>query len=420
MKIGKISESVLKRSVFKQIKHRRDEVLVSPGVGKDCALIELAPDEVMVLSTDPITGTANQIGKLAVNITANDIAASGAEMIGIMLTILLPERLREIKLREMMQEIEENCKAFNIEVIGGHTEVCAAVSQPIITVTGVGKIKKDEITTTAGLKPGHELVMTKWAGLEGTAILANDKEEELLTRYNRDFIAGAKDMIQYTIAASIKCFAHNRRRDTCSQRRRAFFFVTDSPCLCGLLRTKSGSLHNTRHITMHFSTEGRGFSIVAHRYLRTALVVKNMTVGNLANPRLIIAAHPCRRCNRRTDAVISNFRPALLCGYRKRLHHTGVTLTCLSATIRQRGVSFWCNERIAIALRCNPIRNWCRLNYGNASLIASGSAAVEVECSACLCLVDATMRIARFHRVAGVGTDAIANRLKQILIVVAG
>ena len=65
MKIGKISESVLKRSVFKQIKHRRDEVLVSPGVGKDCALIELAPDEVMVLSTDPITGTANQIGKLA-------------------------------------------------------------------------------------------------------------------------------------------------------------------------------------------------------------------------------------------------------------------------------------------------------------------------------------------------------------------
>ena len=197
MKIGKISESVLKRSVFKQIRHRREEVLVTPGVGKDCSIIKLEPDEVMVLSTDPITGTANQIGKLAVNITANDIAASGAEMIGIMLTILLPEKLREIKLREMMQEIEECCKAFNIEVIGGHTEVCAAVSQPIITVTGVGKIKKEEITTTAGLKPGHELVMTKWAGLEGTAILANDKEEELLTRYNRDFIAGAKDMIQY-------------------------------------------------------------------------------------------------------------------------------------------------------------------------------------------------------------------------------
>lgn len=197
MKIGKIPESVLKRSVFKQIRHRRDEVLVTPGVGKDCAIIKLLPDEVMVLSTDPITGTVSEIGKLAVNITANDIASSGAEVIGIMLTILLPERVREAKLRAMMQEIEECCRELNIEVIGGHTEVTAAVNQPIVTVTGVGKIKREEITTTAGLRPSDELVMTKWAGLEGTAILANDKEEELLTRYSKEFLAGGKALIEH-------------------------------------------------------------------------------------------------------------------------------------------------------------------------------------------------------------------------------
>ncbi len=197
MKIGKIPESVLKRSVFKQIGHRREEVLVRPGVGKDCSIIEVAPDEAIVLSTDPITGTANEIGKLAVHITANDIAASGAELIGIMLTVLLPDRAKESHLREIMQEIESCCKGLNIEVLGGHTEVTSAVNQPIITVTGVGKIKKEEITTTEGLKPNDELVMTKWAGLEGTAILANDKEEELLTRYNRDFIAGGKELMQY-------------------------------------------------------------------------------------------------------------------------------------------------------------------------------------------------------------------------------
>lgn len=197
MKVGKIPETVLKRSVFKQIRHRREEVLVTPGVGKDCSIIKLEPDEAFVLSTDPITGTANEIGKLAVNITANDIAASGADIIGIMLTILLPDGTREIVLKKMMQEIETACQELDIEVLGGHTEVAAAVNQPIVTVTGVGKIKKDEITTTAGLKPSDELVMTKWAGLEGTAILANDKEEELLTRYNADFIAGGKELMQY-------------------------------------------------------------------------------------------------------------------------------------------------------------------------------------------------------------------------------
>ena len=197
MKIGKVPESVLKRSVFKQIGHRREEVLVRPGVGKDCSIIEVEEDEAIVLSTDPITGTANEIGKLAVHITANDIAASGAELIGIMLTILLPDRAKESHLREMMQEIEVCCKELHIEVLGGHTEVTSAVNQPIITVTGVGKIKKEQITTTEGLKPNDELVMTKWAGLEGTAILANDKEEQLLTRYNRDFIAGGKELMQY-------------------------------------------------------------------------------------------------------------------------------------------------------------------------------------------------------------------------------
>lgn len=197
MKIGKVPESVLKRSIFKQIGHRRKEVLVSPGVGKDCSLIDLSADEAVVLSTDPITGTASEIGTLAVHITANDIAASGAELIGIMLTILLPDGARESELKELMEKVEEICKELNIEVLGGHTEVTAAVNQPIVTVTGVGKIHKEEITTTAGLKPSDELVMTKWAGLEGTAILAADKEEELATQYSRDFIQNGKDMLQY-------------------------------------------------------------------------------------------------------------------------------------------------------------------------------------------------------------------------------
>ena len=79
MKIGKIPESVLKRSVFKQIRTKRPEVLVGAGVGEDCAVMKLAEDEVFVLSTDPITGTAKDMGELAVHVTANDLASAGAE-----------------------------------------------------------------------------------------------------------------------------------------------------------------------------------------------------------------------------------------------------------------------------------------------------------------------------------------------------
>lgn len=197
MKIGKIPETILKRSVLKQIGHRREEVLVGPAVGEDCCIIDLNGDEIIVMSTDPITGTVQDIGILAVHITANDIASSGADVIGIMLSILLPEDTCETELRALMNDVEKVCKQLHIEVIGGHTEVTKAVNQPILTATGIGKMKKKDMIKTSGAMPGQEIVMTKWAGLEGTAILAKAKEQELLTRYPAGFIDGAKKMLDF-------------------------------------------------------------------------------------------------------------------------------------------------------------------------------------------------------------------------------
>jgi hydrogenase maturation factor len=197
MQIGKIPETILKRSVLKQIRHRREEVLVGPAVGEDCSIISLNDDEVIVLSTDPITGTVQDIGTLAVHITANDIASSGADVIGIMLTILLPEDTKEAELKDMMRDIDKICDRLQIEVLGGHTEVTKAVNQPIVTVTGIGKMKKANMIKTSGAKPGQEIVMTKWAGLEGTAIIAKAKEQELLTKYSASFINEAKKMIDH-------------------------------------------------------------------------------------------------------------------------------------------------------------------------------------------------------------------------------
>ncbi len=197
MEIGKVSESILKRAVFRQIGQRRDEVLVRPGVGEDCSIIELADDEVVVLSTDPITGTTKNMGTLAVHVTANDIATSGAELIGVLLTILLPPNTYESELAKLIEEIEITSSELGIEVLGGHTEVTDVVNQPLISVTGVGKTKKDKMIKTAGTKPNQDIIMTKWAGLEGTSIIANEREEELLERFAKDFVERAKGLINY-------------------------------------------------------------------------------------------------------------------------------------------------------------------------------------------------------------------------------
>lgn len=197
MKVGKVPEAVLKRSVLKQIRTNRPEVLLGASVGEDCAAVALQEDEMFVLSTDPITGTAKDIGHLAIQITLNDLASAGAEPIGVMLTFLLPEKLSEAKLRAMMEQAEAAAHAANVQIMGGHTEVTRVVNQPVISVVGVGKAKKGKLISTAGARPGMDIIVTKWIGLEGTSIIAKEKEAELLTRYPASLVETAKSFDQY-------------------------------------------------------------------------------------------------------------------------------------------------------------------------------------------------------------------------------
>lgn len=197
MKIGKLPENVLKRSVFKQLHTKREEVLQGAGVGEDCAAMMLQENEVFVVSTDPITGTTRDIGKVAMMVTLNDLASAGAEPVGVLLTALLPEEITEEEIREMMQQIDAECARYNVQVMGGHTEITRTVRQPILTVTGIGKAEKEKMVSTAGAKPGDDIVITKWIGIEGTTIIAKERKQELLTRLPERLIDEACSMEQY-------------------------------------------------------------------------------------------------------------------------------------------------------------------------------------------------------------------------------
>ena len=170
MKLGKLPEPMLSRSVLRAVGHRREEILAGPAVGRDCAVMEPREGEVYVFSSDPITGTTKDMGKHSVYITANDLAAAGAEPVGIMLTILLPPKTEERELKEIMRGVESTCRELNMEIMGGHTEITDVVKQPLLSLTGVGRMKKEQMMEPGGIKPGQDIVITKWIGLEGTSI----------------------------------------------------------------------------------------------------------------------------------------------------------------------------------------------------------------------------------------------------------
>ncbi|SDC54985.1 Hydrogenase maturation factor [Candidatus Frackibacter sp. WG11] len=179
MQAGKIDINNLKELVLKQISANNKDVLVRPKIGEDSTVIDFG-EFVAVMSTDPITGVQEGMGSLAVNVACNDIAANGAKPIGIQEVLLVPPETTEEEVIAIIKDINQAAQDLGIDILGGHTEVTDIVSKPLVSCTAIGKTKKDSYITSSGAKVGDDIVVTKWAGLEGTAILATDYCQKLL------------------------------------------------------------------------------------------------------------------------------------------------------------------------------------------------------------------------------------------------
>ncbi len=193
MRNGKVSENVLKRSVLKQIGNVRDEVLCGAGVGIDCAVMSFEEDEETVISTNPVSAPIDIVCTHGVHRALNNVAAAGAEPLGVLISSLLPEDTEEKELREMMSQAEEICSRYNVQIIGGHTEVMVNIEKPVLTVTGIGKRKKSGASESRKIKPGQDVIVSKWIGLEGTSMIAGEYKTELLTRYPVRMIEEAEE-----------------------------------------------------------------------------------------------------------------------------------------------------------------------------------------------------------------------------------
>ncbi len=194
MRIGKLPNDVLEKMILNKLKKLRSEVVMRPGVGEDCGAIDLE-DELCVVSTDPITGTDSQIGKLAVHVSCNDLASCGAEPLGLMVTILAPPGTEKHMLKAVMEQLTAASYSLNAEIIGGHTEITDAVNRMVINCTSIGKVKKGNFVSSSGAYADDDIVLTKWAGLEGTSIIAHVKEQELEKKIGSKAVGEAKSLI---------------------------------------------------------------------------------------------------------------------------------------------------------------------------------------------------------------------------------
>jgi hydrogenase maturation factor len=164
---------------------------LGPSAGFDGAVINVG-NKSLIVSMDPITGAVERIGWLAVNINANDIATFGVEPTLFSSCILLPEKGERKTLETICAQMDEAAKDLGIAIIGGHCEVTPGLTNPIVIGCAMGIAEKGEYVTAGDAKPRDKIILTKSAGIEGTAILAAEKEEQLKKAVSATLLQRAK------------------------------------------------------------------------------------------------------------------------------------------------------------------------------------------------------------------------------------
>ncbi|MBS7250677.1 MAG: AIR synthase family protein [Candidatus Freyarchaeota archaeon] len=189
--IGKVPNNLLEKIVFPYGGVNCGRVICGPAVGQDAAVIDFG-EKLLVVGADPITGTQSRMGWYAVHVNANDVAVRGAVPQFFTSTILLPNGADTSFLEKICRDIDEAAREVGVCVVGGHTEVVPYLENALLCGAMFGETTKERLVLTSGARADDVIIMTKHAGLEGAAILATDRFEDLSEFLNKKLLLKAK------------------------------------------------------------------------------------------------------------------------------------------------------------------------------------------------------------------------------------
>ena len=194
MKLGKLPFEYLS-DILEKIPEYDSRVALGAYPGEDAALIDIG-EKYLVVTTDPITFATDQIGWYAVNVNANDIAATGGIPKWMIANLLLPKGTSKKDVDTIFSQLIEACNEFDIKLVGGHTEITNSVNTPVIMGGMLGEVDKGKEVRSSGAMKNDSIIITKRIPIEGSAILATEKESLLISKnISKNNINSAKKLL---------------------------------------------------------------------------------------------------------------------------------------------------------------------------------------------------------------------------------
>lgn len=188
MKPGNVSQTVYRRAIRKQLHREHPSALFPPGQEESCYGIRRKEGCELISSGVSLYGNEKDLCVFAMAQAANHLASRGAVPEGISIHIMLPDFAYESRLKAMMAAAREAAEAQDLLLLEGEAQIVPGIRTSIVHVTAVGNAPREQILRSGGARPGQEIVLLKWIGLEGTLRIKRAKEAELAERFVPAFL----------------------------------------------------------------------------------------------------------------------------------------------------------------------------------------------------------------------------------------
>lgn len=183
MKIGNVSQTVIRRSVLKQLKTKREEAVIQPSMEETCSGIAVPDGQQAIFTNVTLYGDEKDIAVFGLAQALNDLYTRGASPVGANLSILLPPYAYESRLKSMVEFAEQTAQRQHIQILNVKAQVSPAITKAVVTVVGIGLVAAGELIQSNMGKANQDIVLTKWIGLEGMLRIVREKGEELSQRF---------------------------------------------------------------------------------------------------------------------------------------------------------------------------------------------------------------------------------------------
>ena len=222
MRTGKLTQTAWRRSVRRQLRTKRDEVISVPLPYENCSGIRTENGAELMWADACAAGNGEKTGFYAMIHAAGDLAAKGTGAAGVSVRVMLPEGAEEDLLRHIAGEAERACAGMNIQITAFQGEVVMAAAQPLIYACAAGVKEniscRDTEMVNVKNENSAELLMCGYAGLEGTLRILSESRADLSTRFTDTFLDEAERLVPPELKAALELAHENIRTFHAAQR----------------------------------------------------------------------------------------------------------------------------------------------------------------------------------------------------------